>query len=116
MAFDEARRLGHTYIGTEHLLLGLIREGGEGGVAAQVLTNLGANLDGVRNQLTSQLGGRGQTKGRAASAKRTPTLDQFGRDLTVLAKEGKLDPVIGREKEIRRVIQILSRRTKTTPF
>ncbi len=113
LAFDEARRLGHTYIGTEHLLLGLIREGE--GVAAQVLTNLGANLDSVRSQLTSQLGGRGQAKGRASGAKRTPTLDQFGRDLTELAKEGKLDPVIGREKEIRRVIQILSRRTKNNP-
>ena len=113
LAFDEARRLGHTYLGTEHLLLGLIREGE--GVAAQVLTNLGADLERVRNKLTSQLGGRSQSKGRETAAKRTPTLDQFGRDLTALAKEGNLDPVIGREKEIRRVIQILSRRTKNNP-
>ena len=114
LAFDEARRLGHTYIGTEHLLLGLIREGE--GVAAQVLHNLGADLERVRAQVTSQLGGGGQAKAQAArAAKKTPTLDQFGRDLTALAREGKLDPVIGREKEIQRVIQILSRRTKNNP-
>lgn len=113
LAFDEARRLGHTYIGTEHLLLGLIREGE--GVAAQVLQNLGADLDRVRSQVTSQLGGGGQTKAQAPRQNNTPTLDQFGRDLTALAKEGNLDPVIGRDKEIQRVIQILSRRTKNNP-
>lgn len=113
LAFDEARRLGHTYIGTEHLLLGLIREGE--GVAAQVLQNLGADLERVRSQVTSQLGGGGQAKAQAPRANKTPTLDQFGRDLTALAKEGNLDPVIGRDKEIQRVIQILSRRTKNNP-
>lgn len=113
LAFDEARRLGHTYIGTEHLLLGLIREGE--GVAAQVLTNLGADLDKVRTQVTSQLGGGGQAKTQIPRPNKTPTLDQFGRDLTALAEEGNLDPVIGREKEIQRVIQILSRRTKNNP-
>ena len=113
LAFDEARRLGHTYIGTEHLLLGLIREGE--GVAAQVLTNLGADLEKVRAQVTSQLGSGGQGKTQAPRQKKTPTLDQFGRDLTALAQEGKLDPVIGRDKEIQRVIQILSRRTKNNP-
>ncbi len=113
LAFDEARRLGHTYIGTEHLLLGLIREGE--GVAAQVLHNLGADLDKVRAQVTSQLGGTGQGKSQAPRQNSTPTLDQFGRDLTALAREGGLDPVIGRDKEIQRVIQILSRRTKNNP-
>ena len=113
LAFEEARRLGHSYIGTEHLLLGLIREGE--GVAAQVLHNLGADLERVRAQVTSQLGGTGQTKTQAPKANKTPTLDQFGRDLTALAQEGKMDPVIGRDKEIERVIQILSRRTKNNP-
>ena len=113
LAFDEARRLGHTYIGTEHLLLGLIREGE--GVAAQVLHNLGADLDKVRAQVTSQLGGGGQAKVQKGRTGKTPTLDQYGRDLTAMAREGKLDPVIGREKEIQRVIQILSRRTKNNP-
>jgi len=113
LAFDEARRLGHTYIGTEHLLLGLIREGE--GVAAQVLQNLGAGLEKVRAQVTSQLGGGTQGKAQAPRQNTTPTLDQFGRDLTTLAAEGSLDPVIGRDKEIQRVIQILSRRTKNNP-
>lgn len=113
LAFDEARRLGHTYIGTEHLLLGLIREGE--GVAAQVLNNLGADLEKVRSQVTSQLGGGGKAKTQIPRSNKTPTLDQFGRDLTSLASEGKLDPVIGREKEIQRVIQVLSRRTKNNP-
>lgn len=113
LAFDEARRLGHTYIGTEHLLLGLIREGE--GVAAQVLQNLGADLNGVRTQLTSQLGGSSRAKTQRPKRSKTPTLDQFGRDLTSLAEEGELDPVIGREKEIQRVIQVLSRRTKNNP-
>ena len=113
LAFDEARRLGHTYIGTEHLLLGLIREGE--GVAAQVLHSLGADLEKVRTQVTSQIGGSGQAKAQKPRSGKTPTLDQYGRDLTAMAREGKLDPVIGREKEIQRVIQILSRRTKNNP-
>ena len=114
LAFDEARQLGHTYIGTEHILLGLIREGE--GVAAQVLKNLGADLDRVRRQVVDLLGGGGSSQSAKGSrSRKTPTLDQFGRDLTELAREGKLDPVIGREKEIQRVIQVLSRRTKNNP-
>jgi len=123
---EEARHLGHTYIGTEHILLGLIREGE--GVGAQVLLNLGADLEKVRAQVIQLLGGAagpGPGPGQAAApgpkpktarqASATPTLDAHGRDLTALAREGKLDPVIGREKEIERVIQILSRRTKNNP-
>jgi len=113
LAFDEARQLGHTYIGTEHILLGLIREGE--GVAAQVLKNLGADLDKVRRQVVELLGGTAGQPAKGARSRKTPTLDQFGRDLTDLAREGKLDPVIGREKEIQRVIQVLSRRTKNNP-
>jgi len=114
LAFDEARQLGHTYIGTEHILLGLIREGE--GVAAQVLRNMGADLEGVRKQVVELLGGGGSGgPGKSARSRKTPTLDQYGRDLTELAREGKLDPVIGREKEIQRVIQVLSRRTKNNP-
>ncbi len=113
LAFDEARQLGHTYIGTEHILLGLIREGE--GVAAQVLKNLGADLDKVRRQVVELLGGSSGQPTKSARTRKTPTLDQFGRDLTDLAREGKLDPVIGREKEIQRVIQVLSRRTKNNP-
>ncbi|HHV62939.1 MAG TPA: ATP-dependent Clp protease ATP-binding subunit [Firmicutes bacterium] len=114
LAMDEARRLGHGYIGTEHILLGLIREGE--GVAAQVLSNLGADLDKVRKEVMSLLGAGGAVAPAGkAGATRTPTLDQFGRDLTALARDGKLDPVIGREKEIERVIQVLSRRTKNNP-
>ncbi len=113
LAFDEARQFGHTYIGTEHILLGLIREGE--GVAAQVLRNLGADLDKVRRQVIELLGGTSPGTPKPQRGRKTPTLDQFGRDLTELAREGKLDPVIGREKEIQRVIQILSRRTKNNP-
>ncbi|NPV79605.1 MAG: ATP-dependent Clp protease ATP-binding subunit [Firmicutes bacterium] len=113
LAMDEARRLGHGYIGTEHILLGLIREGE--GVAAQVLLNLGADLEKVRKEVTSLLGTTPGQPGPAKSAGKTPTLDQFGRDLTAMARDGKLDPVIGREKEIERVIQVLSRRTKNNP-
>jgi ATP-dependent Clp protease ATP-binding subunit ClpC len=113
LAFDEARQLGHSYIGTEHILLGLIREGE--GVAAQVLINLGADLDRVRRQVTELLGGASKQGQRAPRKTKTPTLDQFGRDLTEMAREGKLDPVIGRDKEIERVIQVLSRRTKNNP-
>ncbi len=115
LATDEARNLGHNYIGTEHLLLGLIREGE--GVASQVLTNLGLDLNKVRQEVMSLLGsatpGFGQPS--APPKTKTPALDAFGRDLTVLAREGKLDPVIGRKDEIDRVIQILSRRTKNNP-
>lgn len=113
LAFDEARQLGHTYIGTEHVLLGLIREGE--GVAAQVLKNLGADLEKVRKQVVELLGGGGGQPAKGTRTRKTPTLDQFGRDLTDLARESKLDPVIGRDEEIQRVIQVLSRRTKNNP-
>ncbi|NMB25580.1 MAG: ATP-dependent Clp protease ATP-binding subunit [Firmicutes bacterium] len=115
LAFDEARQLGHTYIGTEHILLGLIREGE--GVAAKVLSNVGADLERVRKQVLDLLGeGAGPASGgKQGRARKTPTLDQFGRDLTDMAREGKLDPVIGRESEIQRVVQVLSRRTKNNP-
>src|ERR1700722_19671092 len=112
LAFEEARQLNHNYIGTEHLLLGLIREGE--GVAARVLTNLGVDPAKVRVQTTSLLGAEGQPPAPKGKSK-TPTLDAYGRDLTVLARENKLDPVIGRAQEIERVIQILSRRTKNNP-
>lgn len=111
---DEARRLGHSYIGTEHLLLGLIREGE--GVAAHVLNNLGVNLNNARQQVLQLLGsGESTATGEESVKHNTPTLDEMGRDLTKIAKEGGLDPVIGREKEIERVIQVLSRRTKNNP-
>ncbi|HYE82985.1 MAG TPA: ATP-dependent Clp protease ATP-binding subunit [Clostridia bacterium] len=116
LSVDEARNLGHSYIGTEHLLLALIREGE--GVAAQILAGLGLNFDNVRQEVMSLLNDeRGKGKSTAAQAKgsNTPALNQFGRDLTEMAREGKLDPIIGREKEIERVIQILSRRTKNNP-
>jgi ATP-dependent Clp protease ATP-binding subunit ClpC len=113
LAFDEARQLNHNYIGTEHLLLGLIREGE--GVAARVLTNLGVDPAKVRSQTTSLLGAETQAPSAAKGKSKTPTLDAYGRDLTQLAREGKLDPVIGRNTEIERVIQILSRRTKNNP-
>ncbi len=115
LAVDEARRLGHHYIGTEHLLLGLVREGE--GIAAGVLESLGVSLDKVRAEVTrilSQSMPQGAAQGGRA-ATRTPTVDQLGIDLTAAARAGKLDPVIGREKEIERVIQILSRRTKNNP-
>ena len=115
LATDEARNLGHNYIGTEHLLLGLIREGE--GVASQVLTNLGLDLNRVRQEVMSLLGSAapGFTQQQAQTKTKTPSLDAFGRDLTTLARDGKLDPVIGRKDEIERVIQILSRRTKNNP-
>ncbi len=112
LAFEEARQLNHNYIGTEHLLLGLIREGE--GVAARVLTNLGVDPAKVRVQTTSLLGAEGQPTAPKGKSK-TPTLDAYGRDLTQLARDNKLDPVIGRNNEIERVIQILSRRTKNNP-
>jgi ATP-dependent Clp protease ATP-binding subunit ClpC len=115
LAMDEARTLGHNYIGTEHLLLGLIREGE--GVASQVLMNLGLELDKVRDEVMNLLGSEvpGYELGQKVSQAKTPALDAFGRDLTKLARDGKLDPVIGRRNEIERVIQILSRRTKNNP-
>ena len=119
LSLREALQLGHNYIGTEHILLGLIREGE--GVAAQVLVKLGADLNRVRQQVIQLLSGY-QGKESAPSggpAEGTPStslvLDQFGRNLTQAAREGKLDPVIGREKEIERVMQVLSRRTKNNP-
>ena len=114
LAVDEARRMNHTYIGTEHLLIGLLREGE--GVAAGVLESLGVTLDKVRaetHRILSHSSGSGSQGSRSTS--RTPTLDQLGVDLTVAARSDKLDPVIGREKEIERVVQILSRRTKNNP-
>ena len=118
LAVEEARKFNHNYIGTEHLLLGLLREGE--GIAAQVLENMRVDLSRVHREIERLLGGPtgksgdggGQGEGRKAQ---TPALDAFGRDLTQLAREGKLDPVIGRTDEIERVIQILSRRTKNNP-
>ncbi len=121
LSLREALQLGHNYIGTEHILLGLIREGE--GVAAQVLVKLGADLNRVRQQVIQLLsgyqGGKEPTAAGAAAGEAAPStslvLDQFGRNLTQAAREGKLDPVIGREKEIERVMQVLSRRTKNNP-
>ncbi|AEV88934.1 ATP-dependent Clp protease ATP-binding protein [Actinoplanes sp. SE50] len=120
LSLREALQLGHNYIGTEHILLGLIREGE--GVAAQVLVKLGADLNRVRQQVIQLLSGyqgkepaaAGTATGEAAPST-SLVLDQFGRNLTQAAREGKLDPVIGREKEIERVMQVLSRRTKNNP-
>ncbi len=128
-SMEEARNLNHNYVGTEHILLGLLRE--QEGVAAQVLMNLGLKLEEVREEVLNLLGhgiegaegtergGRGGVgeeggEGRKSRSK-TPALDSFGRDLTELARQKKLDPVIGRETEIERAIQILSRRTKNNP-
>ncbi|WP_413166392.1 ATP-dependent Clp protease ATP-binding subunit [Capilliphycus salinus ALCB114379] len=114
LSLEEARQLGHNYIGTEHLLLGLIREGE--GVAARVLENLGVDLSKVRTQVIRMLGETAEvTAGGSSSRTKTPTLDEFGSNLTQMASEGKLDPVVGRQKEIERVIQILGRRTKNNP-
>ncbi|MCP2325827.1 ATP-dependent Clp protease ATP-binding subunit ClpC [Hamadaea flava] len=121
LSLREALQLGHNYIGTEHILLGLIREGE--GVAAQVLVKLGADLNRVRQQVIQLLSGyQGKepaAAGTSATGETAPStslvLDQFGRNLTQSAREGKLDPVIGREKEIERVMQVLSRRTKNNP-
>ena len=117
LAVDEARRLNHSYIGTEHLLLGLVREGE--GIAAGVLESLGVNLERVRGETTRILA-QTQPQGAPAAAggrqsARTPTLDQLGVDLTAAARSSQLDPVIGRETEIERVVQIMSRRTKNNP-
>ncbi|MBE9166272.1 ATP-dependent Clp protease ATP-binding subunit [Pleurocapsales cyanobacterium LEGE 06147] len=115
LSLEEARQLGHNYIGTEHLLLGLIREGE--GVAARVLENLGVDLSKVRTQVIRMLGETAEVGAPTGGSGRnkTPTLDEFGSNLTQLAAEGKLDPVVGRQKEIERVIQILGRRTKNNP-
>jgi|EP00962_Isochrysis_galbana_P062137 ATP-dependent Clp protease ATP-binding subunit ClpC len=114
LSLEEARQLGHNYIGTEHLLLGLIREGE--GVAARVLENLGVNLSTIRSQVIRSLGESAETSSTSSSSRsKTPTLDEFGTDLTKKAADGRLDPVIGRNKEIERVIQILGRRTKNNP-
>ena len=117
LAVDEARRLSHSYIGTEHVLLGLVREGE--GIAAGVLESLGVNLERVRGE-TQRILAQSQPQDKQATAAgqrsvRTPTLDQLGVDLTALARAGKLDPIVGREREIERVVQILSRRTKNNP-
>jgi ATP-dependent Clp protease ATP-binding subunit ClpC len=122
-SIEEARNLNHNYVGTEHLLLGLLRE--QEGVAAQVLMNLGLKLEDVREEVLNLLGhnmpteesGRGEGGERQTQKgkSKTPALDSFGRDLTELARQGKLDPVIGRANEIERVIQVLSRRTKNNP-
>ncbi|QEG43518.1 ATP-dependent Clp protease ATP-binding subunit [Roseimaritima ulvae] len=129
-SMEEARNLNHTYVGTEHILLGLLRE--QEGVAAQVLMNLGLKLEDVREEVLnllghglegSEVGERGGRSGESESSSssgkssksKTPALDSFGRDLTELAKKGELDPVIGRQREIERAIQILCRRTKNNP-
>src|ERR1700730_10068927 len=125
-SIEEARNLNHNYVGTEHLLLGLLRE--QEGVAAQVLMNLGLKLEDVREEVLNLLGhnmdsgesgggggGGGGERTASKTKSKTPALDSFGRDLTELARQGKLDPVIGRANEIERVVQILSRRTKNNP-
>jgi ATP-dependent Clp protease ATP-binding subunit ClpC len=116
LSLEEARQLGHNYIGTEHLLLGLIQEGE--GVAARVLENLGVDLSKVRSQIIQSLGNNAEISnenGSSNNRSKTPTLDEFGTNLTQKAIDGLLDPVVGRAKEIERVIQILGRRTKNNP-
>jgi ATP-dependent Clp protease ATP-binding subunit ClpC len=114
LSLEEARQLGHNYIGTEHLLLGLIVEGE--GVAARVLEELRVNLPKLRTEIIRALGENTEvSSGNNANRSKSPTLDEFGTNLTQKALDGKLDPVVGREKEIERVIQILGRRTKNNP-
>src|SRR5262247_3479566 len=123
LALEEASQLGHNYIGTEHLLLGLIKE--NEGIAARVLLNLGVKLEDVREEVLEFLGAdprseeeeqpQAEDQAQSGAKNKTPALNAFGRDLTQLARENKLDPVIGRRNEIERVIQILSRRTKNNP-
>ncbi|WP_243388365.1 ATP-dependent protease ATP-binding subunit ClpC [Bacillus kexueae] len=116
LSMDEARKLGHSYVGTEHILLGLIREGE--GVAARVLNNLGVSLNKARQQVLQLLGSNESSSGHQGGSMNnanTPTLDSLARDLTAVARDGGLDPVIGRSKEIQRVIEVLSRRTKNNP-
>ena len=117
LSAEEARNMGHNYIGTEHLLLGLMRE--DEGIASQVLLNHGVNLNTAKKAIIELLGGNVSSSSPqphiTASSKKTPALDSFGRDLTSLAQKNLLDPVIGRSKEIERIIQVLSRRTKNNP-
>ena len=117
LSLEEARQLGHNYIGTEHLLMGLVREGE--GVAARVLENLAVNVSSIRTEVIQMLGDNTDvnagTNGNIQNRSKTPTLEEFGSNLTELAVEGVLDPVVGRQKEIERVIQILGRRTKNNP-
>lgn len=115
LSVDESRKLGHSYIGTEHILLALIREGE--GVAARVLNNAGVSLNKARQQVLQLLGNDESSVGNAgnSASAATPTLDSLARDLTEIAREGSLDPVIGRSKEITRVIEVLARRTKNNP-
>src|SRR5918997_2192614 len=119
LANQEAQRFNHNYVGTEHLLLGLLRE--QEGVAAQVLMNLNLKLEEVREEVLNLLGhgmdagGEGERTSAKGNKSKTPALDSFGRDLTELARQSKLDPVIGRHNEIERVVQVLSRRTKNNP-
>lgn len=111
LSIDEARQMGHNYIGTEHLLLGIVKEGHS--IAARILEGLGARVEDVRHEVLSILGDQHYARPKKKSS--TPILDEFARDLTQLSRDGKLDPVIGREIEIERIIQILSRRTKNNP-
>jgi len=117
ISFTEARRMGHNYIGTEHILLGIMREGES--VAVRIMTDLGIDIQkmymDIVKMLNEEMPGVSGTSRSAATYNDTPTLNQFGRDLTEMAKEGKFDPIIGRDKEIERVVQILSRRTKNNP-
>nr|YP_008144810.1 ATP-dependent Clp protease ATP-binding subunit clpA-like protein [Grateloupia taiwanensis]AGO19757.1 ATP-dependent Clp protease ATP-binding subunit clpA-like protein [Grateloupia taiwanensis] len=117
LSLEEARQLGHNYIGTEHLLMGLVREGE--GVAARVLENLAVNVSSIRTEVIQMLGDNAEantnSSGNMQTRSKTPTLEEFGSNLTELAIEGVLDPVVGRQKEIERVIQILGRRTKNNP-
>jgi len=117
LSLEEARQLGHNYIGTEHLLMGLVREGE--GVAARVLENLAVNVSSIRTEVIQMLGDNAEANangnGNMQTRSKTPTLEEFGSNLTELAIEGVLDPVVGRQKEIERVIQILGRRTKNNP-
>lgn len=113
LAYDEARQLNNNYIGTEHLLLGLIREGE--GLAARILSKLGVDLERARKEVMHLQETEQQSSPHRSQRSRTPTLDEFGRDLTDHARNSKLDPVIGRHNEIERVMQILSRRTKNNP-
>ena len=114
LAMDEARKMGHNYIGTEHLLLGLIREGE--GVAVRILMDLNSDISSIKEEVVDLLGGeKSMQKSKKASGGKTKNLDEYSRDLTEMARENKLDPVIGRDNEINRVIQVLSRRTKNNP-
>ncbi|RAK07689.1 ATP-dependent Clp protease ATP-binding subunit ClpC [Halanaerobium saccharolyticum] len=114
LAMDEARKMGHNYIGTEHLLLGLIREGE--GVAVRILMDLNSDISNIKDEVVDLLGGKNSMQKKSkSSGRKTKNLDEYSRDLTEMARENKLDPVIGRDKEINRVIQVLSRRTKNNP-